>query len=342
MKTQSHFEPPHDELAPPRKPDLRVAIVLIEQFTLTPVAGFVDSLRFAADRSFDSRQIYCQWDWLSVTGEAVTASCGLPIATTRPLDPDARYDYVVLAGGLLSGVMNPAPELLVYIQQLVERKVPIIALCASYFTLGLAGVLKGRRCAVHFTVRDEFAALFPDVRIVVDKAYVEDNGIFTCPGGTAFELAAEIISRHCGKRRAQKGLEYLLVNDEEVQRSTDSGVAHVYQDPLVQRAIDYMRTHLDSHCTLKQLAMSLGCSERRLHRAFLLNTDQPPAQYWRQLRLQQARKLLSDTSLHVTQIAYATGFSDASHFIQQFRKCYGETPHLFRKFRHEAERLVRP
>lgn len=342
MKTQSHFEAPHDERAPPRKPDLRVAIVLIEQFTLTPVAGFVDSLRFAADRSFDSRQIYCQWDWLSVSGEAVSASCGLPIAPTMRLDPNARYDYVVLAGGLLSGVMNPTPELLGYIHQLVERKVPIIALCASYFTLGLAGVLKGRRCAVHFTVRDEFAALFPDTRIVVDKAYVEDNGIFTCPGGTAFELAAEIISRHCGKRRAQKGLEYLLVNDEEVQRSTDSGVAHVYQDPLVQRAIDYMRSHLDSHCTLKQLATRLGCSERRLHRAFLTNTDQPPAQYWRQLRLQQARRLLSDTSLHVTQIAYATGFSDASHFIQQFRKCYGETPHLFRKFRHEAERLVRP
>ncbi|MFK8331772.1 GlxA family transcriptional regulator [Pseudomonas sp. BJa5] len=342
MKTQSHFETPHDTSAPPGKPDLRVAIVLIEQFTLTPVAGFVDSLRFAADRSFDSRQIYCQWDWLSVTGEAVTASCGLPIAPTRPLDPDERYDYVVLAGGLLSGVMNPAPELLGYIHRLVERKVPIIALCASYFTLGLAGVLKGRRCAVHFTVRDEFAALFPDTRIVVDKAYVEDTGIFTCPGGTAFELAAEIISRHCGKRRAQKGLEYLLVNDEEVQRNTDTAVAHVYQDPLVQRAIDYMRSHLDSHCTLKQLAASLGCSERQLHRAFLVNTDQPPAQYWRQLRLQQARKLLSDTSLHVTQIAYATGFADASHFIQQFRKCYGETPHLFRKFRHEAERLIRP
>ncbi|MHC2144283.1 GlxA family transcriptional regulator [Pseudomonas sp. 210_17 TE3656] len=342
MKTQSHFEAPHDTPAQHLKPDLRVAFVLIDQFTLTPVAGFVDSLRFAADRSFDSRQILCQWDWLSVSGEPVSASCGLPIAPTQRLDPDAHYDYVVLAGGLLSGVMNPAPALLSYIHQLHQRKVPIIALCASYFTLGLAGLLKGRRCAVHFTVRDEFAALFPDTQIVVDKAYVEDNGIFTCPGGTAFELAAEIISRHCGKRRAQKGLEYLLVDDEEVQRSTGADVAHVYQDPLVQRAIDYMRKHLDSHCTLKELAISLDCSERQLHRAFLLNTDQPPAQYWRKLRLQQARKLLSDTSLHVTQIAYATGFSDASHFIQQFRKCYGETPHLFRKIRHQAERLVRP
>lgn len=341
MKTQSRFELPDDapeQVAP--KPDLRVAFVLIDQFTLTPVAGFVDSLRFAADRSFDSRQIFCQWDWLSVSGEPVTASCGLPIAPTRRLDPDAHYDYVVLAGGLLSGVLNPGPELLAYIHHMHARNVPIIALCASYFTLGIAGLLKGRRCAVHFTVRNEFAAMFPDTHIVVDKSYIEDEGIFTCPGGTAFELAAEIISRHCGKRRAQKGLEYLLVADEEIQRNGEITVPHVYQDPLVQRAIDYMKMSFDSHCTLKQLAASLGCSERQLHRGFMLNTHQPPAQYWRKLRLQHARKLLSDTSLHVTQIAYATGFSDASHFIQQFRKVYGETPHLFRKLRHQTERLV--
>lgn len=341
MKTHSHFETAAD--TPPQaptKPDLRVAFVLMEQFTLTPVAGFVDSLRFAADRSFDSRQIFCQWDWLSVSGEPVSASCGLPIAPSRSLDPEADYDYVVLAGGLLSGVLNPAPQLLAYIHHMHARKIPIIALCASYFTLGIAGLLKGRRCAVHFTVRDAFAAMFPDTQIIVDKSYVEDDGVFSCPGGTAFELAAEIISRHCGKRRAQKGLEYLLVADEEIQRSDEVGVPHVYRDPLVQRAIDYMKVHLDSHCTLRELAASLGCNERQLHRAFMLNTNHPPAQYWRRLRLQEARKLLSDTSLHVTQIAYATGFSDASHFIQQFRKAYGETPHLFRKLRHQAERLV--
>lgn len=335
----SHPVPDEESLEHVLKPDLRVAIVLIDQFTLTPVAGFVDALRFAADRSFDSRQILCQWEWLSVTGAPVSASCGLPIAPTKRLDPDAEYDYVVLAGGLLSGVMNPEPALLDYIRRLHARKVPLVALCASYFTLGLAGILKGRRCAVHFTVQERFAAMFPETQTVVDKSYIEDNGVFTCPGGSAFELAAEIIGRHCGKRRAQKSLEYLLVADEDIQRGADNSVAHVYQDPLVHRALDYMRAHLDSHCTIRELALQLGSNERQLNRAFLANAGQPPAQFWRKLRLQEARKLLSDTSLHVTQIAYATGFSDASHFIQQFRKSYGETPHLFRKLRHNAERL---
>lgn len=320
-------------------PDLRVAIVLIDQFTLTPVAGFVDALRFAADRSFNSRQVLCQWDWLSITGEPLMASCGLPIARTKRPDPSDRYDYVVLAGGLLSEVMNPSPELLHYIRVLHERKVPLVALCASYFTLGLAGLLDGRRCAVHFTVQSQFSTMFPAAQAVVDKSFIEDNGIFTCPGGSAFELAAEIISRHCGKCRAQKSLEYLLVANEQVQRSSGNSAAHVYQDPLVARALEYMRGNLDSHCTINQLAALLDTSERQLNRAFLTNAGLPPAKFWRQLRLQEARKLLSDTSLHVTQIAYAMGFSDASHFIQSFRKRYGETPHQFRKLRHISERL---
>ena len=46
------------------------------------------------------------------------------------------------------------------------------------------------------------------------------------------------------------------------------------------------------------------------------------------------------TELHVTQIAYLTGFSDASHFILWFRKEFGETPCSFRKRRHDVEKLI--
>jgi AraC-like DNA-binding protein len=60
------------------------------------------------------------------------------------------------------------------------------------------------------------------------------------------------------------------------------------------------------------------------------------------LRLEHARKLLANTSQHVTTIAMTCGFSDASHFILWFRKQYGETPYAYRKRRREAERLAFP
>lgn len=318
------------------KPDLRVGFLLMNQFTLVPVAGMVDSLRFAADKSFRSQQVYCQWDWMTCNDQPVYASCGMPISPTRPLDLFARYDYIVIAGGLLGETRNPPDWLLDALRDVHAADIPIIALCSASFVLGKAKLLDGRRCAVHFTIREEFERLFPLANSVIDKSYVEDHGIITCPGGTAIDLAASLIRRHCGEVRAQKGLEYLLVEDRaEDEQQTN----RVYQNDRVERAIAFMRDNLDVSLSLKAVAEAVGTHPRQLHREFVANTQEPPANYWRKLRLDHARRLLVNTSQNVTTIALASGFSDASHFILWFRKQYGETPYSFRKRRHEVERF---
>lgn len=346
MKIASAYETTDDEGTASRiKPDLRVGFILMNQFTLVPVAGLVDSLRFAADKSFRSQQIFCKWDWMTCNDQPVTASCGMPISPTKPLSVIGEYDYVILAGGLLSETRDPPQWLLQLLRDLRAANTPIIALCSGSFVLAKAGLLDGRRCAIHFTIREEFMQRFPEAEVLVDKSYVDDDGIITCPGGTAIDLAASLISRHCGSIRAQKGLEYLLVDDDEIQRQATGEKAavtelHVYKNDLVERAISYMRSHMDAPGSLRAVALSIGTNERQLHRAFMSNTNESPAHYWRKLRLDHAKKLLMNTSQHVTQIAYATGFSDASHFILWFRKQFGETPCSFRKRRHDAEKLI--
>lgn len=324
------------------KPDLRVGFILLNQFTLVPVAGLVDSLRFAADRSFRSQQIFCQWDWMTYNDQPVFASCGMSIQPSKPLGQLESYDYIVIAGGLLSETRNPPEWLVVLLRALYEAKIPIIATCSGSFVLGKAGLLDGRRCAVHFTIRDEFIERFPKAIALIDKSYVDDGGIITCPGGTGIDLAASMIRRHCGDVRAQKGLKYLLADEEiDTRFELEHGhEPHVYQNELVKKAIIYMRMNLDSSATLKNVAEHVQTGTRQLHRLFLSNTNDAPASYWRKLRLEHARKLLADTSLNVTTIAIECGFSDASHFILWFRKEYGETPSTYRKRRHAVERLL--
>lgn len=326
------------EEVPPGRPDLRVGFILLNQFTLVPVAGLVDSLRFAADKSFRSRQIYCQWDWMTCNDEPISASCGMPILPTKRLEALESYDYIVIAGGLLGETRNPPEWLLDALRSVHAAGIPIIALCSASFVLGKAGLLDGRRCAVHFTIRDEFSERFPLATALIDKSYVDDEGIVTCPGGTAIDLAANMIRRHCGEIRAQKGLKYLLA-DTAPEHERDSE-PHVYQNEIVRKAIAFMRANLGASATLKEVADHAGTSARQLHRAFLNNTNDAPANYWRKLRLEHARKQLADTSLNVTTIAIECGFSDASHFILWFRKQYGETPSVYRKRRHEVERLL--
>lgn len=327
---------------PPARPDLRVGFILMNQFTLVPVAGLVDSLRFAADKSFRSQQIFCQWDWMTCNDQPVSASCGMPILPTKPLGQLESYDYIVIAGGLLGETRHPPDWLLDTLRKVHAAGIPIIGMCSGSFVLGNAGLLDGRRCAIHFTIRDEFTKRFPKATALDDKSYVDDEGIITCPGGTAIDLAANMIRRHCGEIRAQKGLKYLLADEtiEKVPQHEENHEPHVYQNEIVRKSIAFMRQNLGSAATLKEVADHAGTSPRQLHRAFLSNTNDAPANYWRKLRLEHARKQLADTSLSVTSIAIESGFSDASHFILWFRKQYGETPSAYRKRRHAVERLL--
>lgn len=342
----------YDEASPSEEslssvhPDLRVGFILMNKFTLAPVSGFVESLRFAADKSFRSLQIYCKWDWMTFNDEPVTASCGLSVNPGTSLNLKSlkeNYDYIVVAGGLLTETRNPPEELITTLQELHAAKIPIIALCSGCFVLGNAGLLDGRKCAIHFTTRNEFTERFPKTITVVDKAYVEDQGIFTCPGGTAIDLAADLIRRHCGDIRAKKILEYLLINDDKQSIETKLDMhldsPTTYENSIVSKAISFMSENLSAHFTLKEVAEHVRTSPRQLHRAFLSSTNEPPSNYWRKLRLEHARKLLANTNAYITNIAIECGFSDASHFILWFKKQYGETPFTYRKRRHEVEKL---
>ena len=53
------------------------------------------------------------------------------------------------------------------------------------------------------------------------------------------------------------------------------------------------------------------------------------SQYVRQLRLDEAHRMLNDPSklhLRITDIAYAVGFQDLSYFNREFRRRFGEAP----------------
>lgn len=328
------------------KPDLTIGFLLMRQFTLASVAGLVESLRFAADESFSSRQIFCRWEWMTCDNQPVTASCGLPVSPTATLDFSKAWDYFVVAGGLLEETRNPPEWLLQALRDLHARNIPIITLCSGAFVAGNAGLLDGRHCAIHFTTRDEFRVRFPKAIPVIDKTYIKDGGIISCPGGTAIDLAADLIRQHCGLVRSQKVLKYLLVDDAsrpvgKAKHNIPLNAPDVYENELVSKVIAFMQHHLDSPIPLGDVADFAGVTFRQLNLIFTKCTGHTAAVYWRSMRLEQARKLMADSSNSIDAIAAATGFSDASHLISWFRKQYGETPSSFRKRRREVEKLVK-
>lgn len=101
--------------------------------------------------------------------------------------------------------------------------------------------------------------------------------------------------------------------------------------PRIRRLLEYIEQHLGENLSLQAMAAEVNLSPLYLARAFRSTVGEPPHQYVIRRRIEQARWLLSSTTLPITEIALATGFSSQSHLSNQFRRLVGVSPAVYRK-----------
>jgi len=100
----------------------------------------------------------------------------------------------------------------------------------------------------------------------------------------------------------------------------------------VQRAKDYIKENYAGDITLEDLAAYVSLDKYYLVKQFKKTMGCTPRDYLINVRLQHSKKLLEETDMPISQIAYETGFSDASHFSNTFYKREGMTPKEHRRF----------
>ena len=79
------------------------------------------------------------------------------------------------------------------------------------------------------------------------------------------------------------------------------------------------------------LGKALALSRSQLYRRIKPLTGCAPAKYIRHVRLQTAKKYLSNKDLSIGEVAFRTGFINQSHFTRLFRKRFGVNPSDLRK-----------
>jgi AraC family transcriptional regulator len=94
----------------------------------------------------------------------------------------------------------------------------------------------------------------------------------------------------------------------------------------------------DKPVTLADLAAGAGLSPYHFLRVFRRVTGTTPHQYVIGARLRRATRLLADTSLSITEIAYEVGFADLSNFVRTFHRTVGCSPRDFRRHGRRPER----
>ena len=101
----------------------------------------------------------------------------------------------------------------------------------------------------------------------------------------------------------------------------------------IAQAIDRLRTDFDRPLRIEELARELGMSVSGFHHHFKEVTAMSPLEFQKQLRLQEARRLMLGEGFDASSAGYRVGYNDVSHFSREYKRLFGAPP------MRDAERL---
>ena len=120
-------------------------------------------------------------------------------------------------------------------------------------------------------------------------------------------------------------LHYRLLTGEHADavRHIARGEARMAQ---VTRAICWIKDHYDQPLSIERLAGEVGMSASTLHEHFKSVTSLSPLQYQKQLRLQEARRLMLTGLKDAARAGHAVGYESSSQFSREYARFFGLSP----------------
>jgi AraC-like DNA-binding protein len=94
----------------------------------------------------------------------------------------------------------------------------------------------------------------------------------------------------------------------------------------IGRAIERLREDFDRPLRVEDVAREVGMSVSSFHHHFRAVTAMSPLQFQKQLRLQEARRLMLGEDLDVAGAGRRVGYGDASQFTREYKRLFGAPP----------------
>jgi len=199
-----------------------------------------------------------------------------------------------------------------------------------------------RVAASQAQARQELAVHPPHVLIVdagTDAAAVEVVGDFRQTSVAPAIVLAETGQEDLAVRALQLRANAYLRKPIKRDRIRAEVAAVLAEGPrpehVAEHAQSVMRRMADKAPSLEEVSAQLGLRPRRLRRLFIERFGRTPTEYVRELRIQEAQRLLVTTDLPVHAIGARLGFPSAPHFDRTFKLLVGATPLQFR-FEHRV------
>ncbi|ANY88017.1 MULTISPECIES: AraC family transcriptional regulator [Pseudomonas] len=118
---------------------------------------------------------------------------------------------------------------------------------------------------------------------------------------------------------------YRLLRGPQGHRLYEIALANS-QTHRVCQAITWLNRHYQQPLRIEDLAREVNLSTSTLHHRFKAVTSMSPLQYQKQLRLQEARRLMLNDGLEAAVAGYRVGYESPSQFSREYSRLYGAPP----------------
>lgn len=308
----------------------RVGFLLLPRFSMMAFFSAVEPLRIA--NRISGRPLFA-WTLISEKGGLVTASNGMTLLTDQAIGEVHSLPSLAVCSGFEPEAHLTRP-LMAWLNRLDQAGCILGGLDTGGFALAVAGLLDGEKVTLHWESLSSFRERFPAID-TCDELFELGERRFSCAGGTAaMDMALEVITRRHGEQLAIDVSEQLiherLRSRDDQQRMTLARRLGTHNRRLVE-AVALMEHHLEVPLTLAEVASRSGVSSRQLQRLFEQELGSSPRQWYLQLRLAQARRLLTETDLDILSVGLACGFTSSSSFSRAIRTHFGRSPRQLRQ-----------
>jgi transcriptional regulator GlxA family with amidase domain len=315
----------------------RVWFLLAPRTGLLDVAGPWEVLGHANDVL--GRAAY-RCELVGASGPVAETSYGVMLGRLRPLPRSfprsgaGLPDLAIVAGAPVRPRPGEQEALVAWLRRFAARIPTVVSICTGAFVLGAAGVLDGHRAITHWMFLDELRVRFPAARVVEEGIFVQDRGVWTSAGVTAgIDLTLALVEADHGREVAMAVARRLVLflRRSGHQAQFSGALARQEKEPRQLRDLSaFVVDHLDEPLSVERIAAGVGMSARTLSRWCRQHLDESPAELVRRLRVEEARRLLEETSLPLKEITARTGLGDASTLWRVFTRRLGVTPAVYR------------
>lgn len=181
-------------------------------------------------------------------------------------------------------------------------------------------------CGIHLSLLEQLGCRglrlrFPRSREA--ERWVYDSGTYQAPpAGDGYHVWEFHWQKFSPTRRPMPGLDELLLAQERRPELTE-------EPESVLAVQDVVRSDLGRTWTVLDVASRLQTSQRSLQRSLAAEGTRF-SEVLDRIRLQEARRLLGDSKLTITEIGYLCGFADTAHFSRRFKSRFGHPPSKLR------------